>query len=99
LLDTRGLYLRRHLVPLIIVTLLLLLRLGGFLVEVKSLSSHLRVELEVIGPLVTDGGDKVGKPIAQDGSPANAALALIVEEEHVILTLGVVREVVMVVRR
>jgi hypothetical protein len=53
----------------------------------------------VIGPLVTDGGDKVGKPIAQDGSPANAALALIVEEEHVILTLGVVREVVMLVRR
>ena len=62
LLDTRWLSLRRHLLPLVVVvvTLLLFLRLGGFLVEVKSLPSHLRVELEVIGPLVTDGGDKVG---------------------------------------
>jgi hypothetical protein len=100
LLDTRWLSLRRHLLPLIVVvTLLPLLSLGGFLVEVKSLPSHLRVELEVIGPLVTDEGDEVGKPVAQDGAPSNAALALIVEEEHVILALGLVREVVMLVVR
>ena len=73
-----------------------ILRLG--VVEVKSLSSHLRVELEVISPLVTDGGYKVGKPVAHDGAPSNAALAPIVEEEHIILALGLVREVVIVVR-
>ena len=53
----------------------------------------------MIGSLVTDGGDKVGKPVAQDRTPANAALALIVEEEHVILAMGLVREVVMLVVR
>ena len=100
MLDTRWLSLRRHLLPLVVViTLLPFLRLRGLLVEVKSLSSHLRVELEVIGSLVTDGGDKVGKPVAQDRTPANAALALIVEEEHVILAMGLVREVVMLVVR
>ena len=68
------------------------------MVEVKSLSGHLRVKLEVISPLVTDGGYKVGKPVAHDGAPSNAALAPIVEEEHIILTLGLVREVIIVVR-
>ena len=52
----------------------------------------------MIGPLVTDGGYKVGKPVAHDGAPSNAALAPIVEEERVILALGLVREVVIVVR-
>lgn len=99
--DTTWLSLRLHLLSLVVlvVPLLLPLRLWRFLVEVKSLPSHLRVELEVIGPLVTDGGDEVGKPVAQDGTPTDAALALIVEEEHVILAMGLVREVVMLVVR
>lgn len=99
--DTRWLSLRLHLLPLVVlvVTLLPLLRLWGFLVEVKSLPCHLRVELEVISPLVTDGGHKVGKPVAQDRAPSNAALALIVEEEHVILAMGLVRKVVVLVVR
>ena len=52
----------------------------------------------MIGPLVTDGGYKVGKPVAHDGASSNAPLAPIVEEEHVILALGLVREVVIIVR-
>jgi hypothetical protein len=96
LLDDIGrLFLRRLIILLIFI--LLLLRLGWFLVEVKSLASHLRVELEVIGPLVSDRGYKVGKPVAQDGTPPNTALAPIIEEEHVILALGMVCEVVVVV--
>ena len=97
MLDTDGVFLRRNLLLVVfIISDMHILRLG--VVEVKSLSSHLRVELEVIGPLVTDGGYKVGKPVAHDGAPSNAALAPIVEEEHIILTLGLVREVVIVVR-
>lgn len=53
----------------------------------------------MIGPLVSDGGDKVGKPVAQDGAPSNTALAPIIEEEHVILAVGLVCEVVVVVVR
>jgi hypothetical protein len=97
LLDTGGVFLRRNLLLVVFVLSdLHILRLG--VVEVKSLSSHLRVELEVISPLVTDGGYKVGKPVAHDGAPSNAALAPIVEEEHIILALGLVREVVIIVR-
>jgi hypothetical protein len=97
LLDTGGVFLRRTLLLVVFVLSdLHILRLG--VVEVKSLSSHLRVELEVISPLVTDGGYKVGKPVAHDGAPSNAALAPIVEEEHIILALGLVREVVIIVR-
>ena len=68
------------------------------MIEVKSQASHLGVELEVIGPLVTDGRDKVGKAVAHDGSLPDASLAPIVEEEQVILALGQLREVVVVVR-
>ena len=96
MLGTGGVFLRRNFLLVVFVSDLHILRLG--VVEVKSLSSHLRVELEVIGPLVTDGGYKVGKPVAHDGAPSNAALAPIVEEEHVILALGLVREVIIVVR-
>jgi hypothetical protein len=97
LLGTGGVFLRCHLLLVVFVSGLHILRLG--VVEVKSLSSHLRVELEVIGPQVTDGGYKVGKPVAHDRAPSNAALAAIVEEEHVILALRLVREVVIVIRR
>ena len=97
MLDAGWVFLRQNLLLVVFVSDLHILRLG--VVEVKSLSSHLRVELEVIAPLVTDGGYKVGKPVAHDRAPSNAALAPIVEEEHVILALGLVREVVIVIRR
>ena len=98
MLGTGGVFLRRNFLLVVFVSDLHILRLG--VVEVKSLSSHLRVELEVISPLVTDGGYKVGgKPVAHDGAFSNTALAPIVEEEHVILALSLVREVVIVIRR
>lgn len=61
--------------------------------EIQSLSSDLRVELE-LSLSISDRRDQVCQVIAHQRVSPNALVAAVVEKEHLIVALGLVSEII-----